>query len=80
MKGNLALPWREIWLYHGISYIQLEGRHSSFTQTMMYTNSITHRWLLEWNINIAGERRLCKHTQSVVTTNLKGEAVPLHFL
>ena len=44
---------------------------------MMYTNSIIHRLLLEWNISIASERRLRKHTQSVVTTNLKGEAVPL---
>lgn len=38
-----------------------------------------NRWLSEWNISIASESKLRKRASTVVTTNLKGEAVPLTF-
>ena len=48
---------------------------------ILYTlcHSITCRWLAEWNISIASEKKLRKRAQSIVTDNLKGEAVPLTF-
>ena len=72
MKADLAIPWNKL---------RTICRYN--TMSMYYNKQndkcTNNRWRSEWNISTASERKLPKRVNAVVTTNLKGESVPLTF-
>ena len=72
MKADLVIPWNKLRTIR--RYNKMSIYYNKQNDKCTY-----NRWLSEWNVSIASERKLRKRANAIVTTNLKGESVPLTF-